>query len=132
MEEIKLKLGDILESKMFKYIAYDFNSEGVRHSWFDYKPYYWNKDGTWNKDTVERGYWHPIKDCEDNNDSGFEVVKIIENAEGQNHNEIVEASQTYLLQKIKDPDYPLVSLSNSSAMRNYLSPEYFTIIRKEA
>ncbi len=105
----ELKVGDKIQSEYFKYVRHHGMISG-RDSWsFDYKRYYYNEDGSWNKIVIPREQMSgEIKDCEDNATAIFEVVEKTHYDTTNHYDHIVY--DEYRVRKIGDDSYPIITV----------------------
>lgn len=105
----KLKVGDRIKCKHFVYVRdtpYGFI--------FDYRDYWFNEDGSWNKNLITREEMEGrIKDDPTNADALFEVIDIEQAPGGRIHNDVIEPYSLYLLKKVGDNSHPRITIATS-------------------
>ena len=109
---ITLKVGDRIRCKYFVYVR--DTSVGFI---FDYRSYWFNEDGSWNKDVIPREEMGGrIKDDPTNADAWFEVIDVEEAPGGRVHNDIIEPYNLYLLKKVGDNSHPRITIATGGGI----------------
>ena len=116
---ITLKVGDRIKCKHFVYVR--DTSVGFI---FDYASYWFNEDGSWNKDVIPREEMEGrIKDDPTNADAWFEVIDVEEAPGGRIHNDIIEPYSLYLLKKVGDNSHPRITIATDGIDKRYFDLE---------
>lgn len=116
---ITLKVGDRIRCKYFVYVR--DTSVGFI---FDYRSYWFNEDGSWNKNVIPREEMGGrIKDDPTNADAWFEVIDVEEAPGGRVHNDIIEPYSLYLLKKVGDNGHPRITIATDGIDRRYFDLE---------
>lgn len=112
---MKLKIGDKIKCKHFVYVR-DISMAFI----FDYRGYWYNEDGSWNKNIITREEMEgKIKDDPTNADAWFEVIDVKDVPGGRIHNDIIEPYSLYLLKKVGDNSHPRITIASSSIDKRY-------------
>lgn len=122
---VTLKVGDRIKCKHFVYVRdtpYGFI--------FDYRDYWFNEDGSWNKSVITRDKMEGrIKDDSTNADAIFEVIDIEEAPGGRIHNDIIDPYVLYKLKKVGDKTYPTITIASSGIDKRYFNLDLVEIIK---
>ena len=121
-----LKVGDKMRCKYFVYVR-DTLTEFI----FDYRDYWFNEDGSWNKDVITRDKMEGrIKDDPTNADAWFEVIDIEQAPGGSIHNDIIEPYSLYLLKKVGDNAHPRITIATSGIDKRWFDLELIELKNK--
>jgi hypothetical protein len=122
---ITLKIGDRIKCKHFVYVR-DTSIGFI----FDYRDYWFNEDGSWNKSVITREKMEGrIKDDPTNADAWFEVIDIEEKPGGRIHNDVVEPYYLYLLKKVGDNSHPRITIATSGIDKRSFNLELIEICK---
>jgi hypothetical protein len=121
-----LKIGDKIRCKYFVYVR-DLPIGFI----FDYSHYWFNEDGSWNKDVITRDKMEGrIKDDPTNADAWFEVIDVKEAPGGSIHNDIIEPYSLYLLKKVGDNAHPRITIATSGIDKRWFDLELIELKNK--
>ena len=124
---ITLKIGDKIRCKYFVYVR-DLHMGFI----FDYRDYWFNEDGSWNKNVITREEMEGrIKDDPTNADAWFEVIDVEETPGGRIHNEVVEPYYLYLLKKVGDNSHPRITIATSGIDKRCFDFELIEICKNK-
>ena len=111
-----LKVGDRIKCKHFVYVR--DTSVGFI---FDYRDYWFNEDGSWNKDVIPREEMEGrIKDDPTNANAWFEVIDRV-------HDNIIEPYSLYLLKKVGDNSHPRIIIATGNIDKRWFDLELVEI-----
>ena len=116
MKQTVLKIGDKIKCKYFIYVR----GSSFLGYMFDYKNYYYDAEGNWNKSVIPREEMEGnIKDDPSNADAWFEVIDVEEHPGGRAHNDIIEPYILYKVRKVGDNTHPIVTIATSGIDSRY-------------
>lgn len=126
----RLKKGDIIKCDKFKYVRHFTDNDTFI---FDYKDYYYNEDGSWNKGCVTRERMDgEIIDDITNSEAEFKVIKSIKIKPFiVMFNQKEPGYTIYYLRKISDNKYPIITMSDTNIDRTGFNLDYITIINRK-
>lgn len=121
---ITLKIGDKIKCKHFVYVR-DTSIGFI----FDYRSYWYNEDGSWNKNVITREEMEgKIKDDPTNADAWFEVIDVEDAPGGRIHNDIIEPYSLYLLKKLGDNSHPRITIASSGIDKRHFDLDLVEVI----
>ena len=122
---VTLNVGDRIKCKHFVYVR-DTPVGFI----FDYRDYWFNKNGSWNKNVIPREKMEGIiKDDPTNADAWFEVIDVKKTGKGKIHNEIIEPYMLYLLKKVGDNSYTRINIATSGIDKRYFDFKLIEIVK---
>jgi len=123
----ELKIGDKMRCKYFVYVR-DLPIGFI----FDYRDYWFNEDGSWNKDVITREEMEGrIKDDPTNADAWFEVIDVKEAPGGSIHNDIIEPYILYILKKVGDNSHPRITIATSGIDKRSFNFDLIEIVKNK-
>ncbi len=120
-----LKIGDKMRCKYFVYVR-DTDIGFI----FDYRDYWFNENGSWNKNVIPREEMEGrIKDDPTNVDAWFEVIDVKEAPGGRIHNDIIEPYKLYILKKVGNNSHPRITIATDGIDKRYFDFELIEIVK---